>query len=925
MEEESSVRHRPVVEQSKSVVCKNLPLVERIAETIEAQNTVHVRTEAMTETALESTLSKDVLTAEQQLICQDKRTDENNIPEKLLIDIANPSIDSDAVSGLETNNHIPISESIPTIGRSQQPSSASNPQFLEGPSLQEIETATVGADILFSKNSLDVAVDAFTNLKWSSTNGVRKVRFCGNVTRLAVEKKGLFGLRTADAYHARKLCIYDYPSLILILRSPQDVAEVQTLLDVPPSTDIGPLSSYLLAETVVDPKACKLRLSTLTTVTSIENVAVDPRRRTCFELVTPTDSILLSCVPLAQMSFVNSVTFFETKKMEVAVGNALFDAHSQSDEKIDITRKHQLILGTLHSYVILGSQSLLDQAIRAAMPEGKRVPTHIIDAVDEGGRTALHYACERRNAAAVTVLIGAGCDATICLGESTTPCHLSATMLDEKSLSTILTATFPTRPNPNALDHQGRTPMYLATMEGCRIGNEESGLALAHCLQALEAWGGTMLVKGSTLPHPVTLLASDWQHETLTTVLNNIPCRYPLPIPGISVGALYCYPIHTAILSFRRKVLSIKPGEKDFRISEQEKLNLIRTISQFLEHGFEPNERIEGSLLNTYANYNISQYFGFSPIQILVSTALDLVSLKTTKIGIGVEDNVANVIAACGDRLLRSGARLNLEPPPISRLSRRIEVNSGDPEKKEETIDRSGIKIESRKDLINIFGGDMRIKAAKKFWSEHKTVIRSGKTFIQQDITRTETTDSDAPGGSDEKSCAVCWAVFGMIMNRKHRCRVTQRYVCDDCSSKRITEGKDEHRISDGQFSLAVADQIKACEDQMTTQTEQIRERQEQLLQRQAIRKAQIEEEKTKKDSLFGGMMEHLGFGDEDNQKDNISSLENTLGQTRDALNERGDKLNSLSEKTEKLMEASSEFERMAKALERSQSGGFFW
>ena len=878
----------------------------------------------MTETRLESTVLENVLISEQQPVCQDIRTDENDIPEKL-IDITNPSSDPEVASVSETNNHNPISESKPTVECSQQPTSASDPQFPVGPSLQEKETAMVGADIIFSNNSLDVATDAFTNLKWSSTNGVRKVRFCGNVTRLAVEKKGLFGLRTADSYYARKLCIYDYPSLILILRSPQDASEVQTLLDVPPSTDMGPLSSYLIAETVVDPKACKLRLSTLTTVTSIENVAVDPRRRTCFELVTPTDSILLSCIPLAQTSLVNSVAFFETKKIEVAVGNALFDAHSQADEKIEITRKHQLILGTLHSYVILGSQSLLDQAIRAAMPEGKRVPTHIIDALDESGRTALHYACERRNAAAVTVLIGAGCDATICLDESTTPCHLSAAMLDEKSLSTILTATFPRRPNPNALDHHGRTPMYVATMEGRGIGNLESSLALAHCLQALEVWGGTMLVKGSKLHHPVALLASDWRHETLTTVLSHIPCRYPLPILGISVGALYYYPIHTAILSLRRKVLSIKPGERDFRISEYEKLNLIRTISEFLEHGFEPNERIEGSLQTKHATENISQYFGFSPIQILISTALDLVALKATQIGIGVEDNVANVIAACGDRLLRSGARLNLEPPPISRLSRRKEVKSVDSEEEDETIDRSGLKIESRRDLINIFGGDIRIKAAKKFWSEHKTVISTGKSFIQQDIKRTETVDSDAPGGSDGKSCAICWAAFGMIMNRKHRCRVTQRYVCEDCSTKRIAEGKDEHRISDGQFSFAVADEVKEREDRMTKQTEQIRERQEQLLQRQANRNAQIEEEKTKKDSLFGGMMEHLGFGEEDNEKDNISSLQNTLGQTRDALNERGDKLNSLSEKTEKLMEASSEFERMAKALERSQSGGFFW
>jgi len=800
----------------------------------------------------------------------------------------------------------------------------------EVPSLHGTEASMVGAEIVFSNNSLDPPIDVMTNLKWLSTNGVRKVRFCGNVNRLAMEKTGIFGLRTTEVYNARKLCIYEYPSLILILRVPQDAVELRTLLDVPQATDVGAISSYLVAETVVDPKACKLRLSTLTTVTSIENSAVDPRRRTCFELVTPTDRIVLSCIPSTQnhMSYINSMAFLETKKMELAVGDALYDAHCPVDGEVDVTLKHQLILGTLHSYVISGSQSLLDQAIRAAAPTGKRVPSHVIDCTDESGRTALHYACARRNAAAVSALIGAGCDATICLNGAATPCHLSAAMLDAKSLSTILSATFPRRPDPNALDDHGRTPMYVAIVEGCKV-DKYCDAALGRCLQALEAWDGQILVKGtaSRLPHPVVLLASEWRCGCIAAVLGHVPFRYPLPVPGISVGALYHYPIHTAIVSLRQKILSITPGDKTFRISDPEKQNLIRTLSIFLEHGFEPNERIEGSLQSLNDDENLSQFFGFSPIQILAAAALDLVRLKSTKIGTGVEDNVANVIAACVDRLLRSGARLNLDPPPLVRLSRPSPLPLiPDKVGALRNIDRTTLKIESSKDILNIFGGDIRLKPAKKQWTEKKTVTSIGKTFIQQDIKKKETSDSEAPGGSDEKSCAICWASFGLIVLRKHRCRVTQRYVCEDCSTKRIGEGKEEHRLSDGQFLLAQADEVKQRDEKMKDQAEQVRERQAQLLDRQMKRQARKEEENAKKDSIFGGMMEQFGFGEEeDNEMDNVNSLQNTLGQTRDALNERGDKLNSLSDKTEKLMESSNEFERMARELERSQKGGFFW
>ena len=190
--------------------------------------------------------------------------------------------------------------------------------------------------------------------------------------------------------------------------------------------------------------------------------------------------------------------------------------------------------------------------------------------------------------------------------------------------------------------------------------------------------------------------------------------------------------------------------------------------------------------------------------------------------------------------------------------------------------------------------------------------------------------DSAAPGGSDEKSCAICWSSFGKLMNRKHRCRISRRHVCDECSSKRIVEAGEEHRVSDGQFLLARADEAKSrrlAEAKERSEKEQHRETTEARLSRLEA------EEQSKRDSLFSGVMEGMAkavFGEDEetekSQQKNIEGLSSQLNQTRDALNERGEKLNTLAEKSDKLVNASRDFASMAKELNRqSQNQGFFW
>jgi hypothetical protein len=192
--------------------------------------------------------------------------------------------------------------------------------------------------------------------------------------------------------------------------------------------------------------------------------------------------------------------------------------------------------------------------------------------------------------------------------------------------------------------------------------------------------------------------------------------------------------------------------------------------------------------------------------------------------------------------------------------------------------------------------------------------------------------DSQAAGGSSEKSCAICWKVFG-ILNRKHRCRISKRHVCDDCSTKRLVEGGVESRVSDGQFLLAAVDAGKEASNRLQDKVEQDRIQDVRSQKSHtALRLERLEaEESADRDSLFGGMMEkatNYVFGQEDEDAkrpaEQVEGHAASLGQTRDALNKRGEQLATLNDKSAKMVDASSDFARMAKELRKKSEAGWF-
>lgn len=359
-----------------------------------------------------------------------------------------------------------------------------------------------------------------------------------------------------------------------------------------------------------------------------------------------------------------------------------------------------------------------------------------------------------------------------------------------------------------------------------------------------------------------------------------------------------------------------------------------------LWHGFEPNERLDA--LAGYGNFaaDFEEFLGFTPIQILACAGLEADNLKG-RVNEELLSRIMKVLADVADSLVRNGARLSLEAPPTKRsvVTETDSVASSHGSSSAfdgpviDAYDRSSLKIDSNKELLDLLGGSERLSACKKAWMEAKSVP-APMTFSVPFEHASAYEEKLVSGGTSEKSCAICWSEFGSLMNRKHKCRISQRYVCDDCSSKRVSFEGNDIRLSDGQFLLVRADIARAeregaqrIRDQEKAQVEKIQQAHDQARQKRLDEEAQ-------RDSLFGGVMEKAArlVAGEDSvaskpaaASEQVAGLSESLGQTRNALLDRGQKLDSLGEKTSQMVDASADFAKMAKELRKQSEGGFFW
>lgn len=428
-------------------------------------------------------------------------------------------------------------------------------------------------DFIFSSTSENDNTLQFTNTRWLAESSTRDVVACGNV--FMFEKSSFFWQQ--KQFVPKVLAVYT--DLLVIGREASNAAEIRSCFNDPNTADIFAglpdeelMASFLVAEIVIDFKTSKFRRSCLTTPSSIESFIEDfglkeediALRKVCFEIVSPSRNYLLSAVNVNEgvEKFSNDdEAIFLTTQWEEAIKDTICNLHQSLRPELENDRSwvHQIILGTLHSHVLTGNYRLLERALSGQ--GSQKLPYDGIDTVDDDGLTALHHACFHRSNIAVAALINAGADCTkTTLRGRNTPCHISAQQLDAGSLSLLLAQTQPCRPDPNALNESGLTPMTVAIMNGKAPGGKRNPSALSQCISSLQAWGAKLHVPYS--PHPIHTLSSEWCHDELEIIFPLCDCSFPVTGNGIdgysqSLGALYDYPLHVCAIILREKVAQI--------------------------------------------------------------------------------------------------------------------------------------------------------------------------------------------------------------------------------------------------------------------------------------------------------------------------------------------------------------------------------
>mmetsp|Transcript_3750 Transcript_3750/g.7170 ORF Transcript_3750/g.7170 Transcript_3750/m.7170 type:complete len:988 (-) Transcript_3750:684-3647(-) len=790
-------------------------------------------------------------------------------------------------------------------------------------------------------------------------------------------EKGRF-FWSSGLYVRKMLVLYDEPHYLLVIaRRPKNAAEVRGMLETLDDSsmeccalnDNDLVSNYCVAENLIDLKICKLRLSPLTTITSMFvqdksqgeasiHGSLAYQTKSCFQVITPKEIL---CMSFENDGLLNSTdsdcnikdskaVYEITKCWENEISRAIIEAHDCSTHKVndgDTAWRHQLILGTLHSHVVSGNYDLLEKVF--ATKQSPDSPHDYINERDDAGLTALHYACLRRSHKAVNILLAAGADCSIpTINGKKSPCHLCCEQLDAESLSIILSSSKPKRADPNALDEFQQTPMYVALTRG---KSPIDGRNPMKCLRTLEAWGGQIMFHNSddqSEKHPIYLLSSKWDSEGLKVAFQFFQFRFPIvgePSDGYgrSLGAIYCYPIHVVLISLRMKVHKIRARDKSESFCRNDEDGLKRSLEALLDFGFEPNERLDADNAQPAI---LDEIAGCTPIQILVAIAVDILNTKIGENQNGDMTTACECVRSAATILVSNGARVWIDPPLEQRPHRERTATKQDESVHIDTfrkLNSSEYNLETQKRAIDILGGTDHLAALRVEWEQSKFVKGCKQNFLKGKGFSQLISDCACAGGSDQKSCAICWKSFGKIRNRKHVCRASRRYVCEDCSNNFVLFDGDKRRVSDGQFNLAKLDVEKSKEDDRLEEIRRRKERKMRIEKAQAMRlnnSLQVNNslqdtkpnERQMKDDLFGNVgktVRNFFYDEEDTQSKQRSTVDaartlESLNQTRNAFLERGEKLNNLCEKTDALKNASKDFAKMAQQLADSQEKSIF-
>jgi hypothetical protein len=270
-----------------------------------------------------------------------------------------------------------------------------------------------------------------------------------------------------------------------------------------------PMGPTLQIENMIDLQVCKLYCegntqsdtrSTSFTSNSGQNGAVEAND---FQLIWPGGTLqIIAKNAEEKLSWVENIFAAICDCVEV-------------DSSDVLGWRHQYMMGTMHSAVISRDVAKVKDLI--AKCDSGKLDMSVIDSLDEDGYSPLHYACILRLPVIIRMLHLAGANVIMEDARGLTALHWAALQLDEQALSILCEHVV----DIDVADGKGRTPLYLACVEGRDVSGRSDTKSLNMCVIIMLGQNADIDIidnNGYTLLH---YLAASWQHEPLLSILEH--------------------------------------------------------------------------------------------------------------------------------------------------------------------------------------------------------------------------------------------------------------------------------------------------------------------------------------------------------------------------------------------------------------------
>ena len=624
--------------------------------------------------------------------------------------------------------------------------------------------------------------------------------------------------------------------------------------------------------------------------------------------------------------------------------------------------KHQVMLGTMHSAVIKRDLPRVQELLAAC--EAGELDCSAVEGADHDGLTPLHYACLLRLPEIVRCLHGARADVTVTDNQlGLTPLHMSALQLDDLSLSLLVSNLF----DLDLQDRKGRTPLFLACLEGRAVSGQSDPLLLRGCLSVLLALGAdpdgaleqahaqaqAQAQVGPLLPCHV--LASAWQAEPLLALLQagaSVNTTGGTERELVSLGPLGAAgtPLHVALAARSLKpavglgallLASDSSGSGSGGGGGGEGLGLgLGLGSGAVFSGVEVESPLASgcvatlrALLQYGARPNQKDAAGRTPLQVLVENEAawrHSGRLPTQR------SEAVSLLISFGARLDDSNLCLALRAQcPEVNLDALAERWSQSPAVNTDVL---GLRLN---------GLDKTAGAASGPGGSSRSGSPDGKP-----VGSSSGGGGGSPSGGVTPLCVLCGTGF-TLFRRQHHCRLCNALCCDDCSKRRAVIEGSQHRTCDSCFNVVLyrLDCVRATGGSgggggsssaktataTATAAAMVSTKTGNAVTAGVARTSSspppapvvADQHLSNKSALFAGAAAAPATGQgrqqqQGQQGGGLSAAMGAMSEAGERLRERGQKLERLGDKSADMANAASDFARLAKQLNEQQKNRWF-